>query len=306
MSNFEREILSLLKRKFGEVRRSNGESLASLFQKSYEFYFHNPADNLYTPMTSETQKQYGNGSGSELVDKVYPAKMKALRSSSAMTYNLFRNDPVVLKGNDRIGRGTYECTYEKQVPTLRGPGMPANFDAFLYCPDTGEAVVCEMKLAEWLLDKPATLSQAYTSHERYPSYEDKVAAEIFIILSRKLFVKNIIGSKNRYDVAQMFKHTLACYNVCQHLKGIHKLTLVNCVWELPEHEVLSASARETYDRLLQEEHEQFDAFRKVMAPVHKLFQRIGVSFEYQYYSVAQLVELMELPAEVRTYLGRYL
>ena len=40
-------------------------------------------------------------------------------------------------------------------------GRPANLDAFLYCDYKKEAIACEMKMTEWLFDKPGKLRNAY-------------------------------------------------------------------------------------------------------------------------------------------------
>jgi hypothetical protein len=56
----------------------------------------------------------------------------------------------------------------------------------LYCADTQEAVVCEMKLAEWLLNRPGALKEAYFDRAAYAAYENKQAAEVFVTLANAL------------------------------------------------------------------------------------------------------------------------
>lgn len=207
-------------------------------QKAYPYHLKKVSDNLYEPMDDAVQNAYSQGSGGELQEgrEGGPAKMSAVRSSSAMTYNLFRNQVAIFCGDDRIGNGTYTCRYEEQERTLKGEGQPANFDAFLYCEQNKELVVCEMKLMEWLDISAKLLRDAYFNTERYRDYENPDAAKLFTELAGKLKDKQLVCTKIRYDAAQMFKHTLACYNACVFRKehDIRKLTLLNCVCELPE------------------------------------------------------------------------
>ena len=59
------------------------------FDEKQPYYLKNLADNLEHPMEHTTEDAYGSGSGNEL-----RVKMRALHSSSALTFNLFGNDAV--------------------------------------------------------------------------------------------------------------------------------------------------------------------------------------------------------------------
>ena len=92
------------------------------------YYLKRLEDNLVMPMSKQHVAEYGRGSGSEL-----DGKMKALRSSSAMTFNLLGNGPVHLNGEYDLPAGTYAVEFEHQLPTLARNPRPANLDAKLEC-----------------------------------------------------------------------------------------------------------------------------------------------------------------------------
>ena len=123
MDTFSYDILSLMKSGYltaGGVddfeARDAGPSVSAR-----QFYVRRLEDNLIHSMDARHIEEYRCGSGSELDDK-----MRALRSSSAMTFNLLGNGPVNVLWND--SRESYEVSYEVQLPT-RTSGLPANLDA---------------------------------------------------------------------------------------------------------------------------------------------------------------------------------
>lgn len=194
-------------------------------------------------------EEFGGGSGGELKDKNTPAKMKSIRSSSAMTYNLLGNKRIdLIKGTERLSEGIYDIEYEKQLYTIRKNSQPANLDAYLYKKNTQEAIFCEMKMMEWILNKPGFLKEAYSDAGVYysnaandskttdaflkaieilksemPTYEETLyckspeKAEIPVLNNkgkqRNEAVKGRVQHFYRYDAWQMFKHTLGIYNM---------------------------------------------------------------------------------------------
>ena len=169
-------------------------------------------------------EEYGGGSGSELRDKSTPAKMKSIRSSSAMTYNLLGNKKIKLtKGTERLSEGTYDIEYEKQLYTIRNNPQPANLDAYLYKKDSQEAIFCEMKMMEWIFNKPGFLKDAYTDAEAYYSSaaDNTKTTDAFLKAIKMLkaemptyeTVKGPVQHFYRYDAWQMFKHILGIYNM---------------------------------------------------------------------------------------------
>lgn len=264
-------------------------------------------------MSQKITKQYKAGSGNELQDK-----MRALKSSSAMTYNLLgNNDNITLIKDKTICAGIYSVEYEKQFNTLKTSlrGKPANLDAFLYCGDNEQAIACEMKMTEWIFNRPGKLRSAYLNES---NYEDKASAKVFIDIAQKLIVLSAIDSQNplgekqypcvlkQYDGFQMFKHMLACYNYCRKQEiPIKKLSLVNCVWEIPFIGTLSTHSSEKYKKQEIIEHKEFEAFYDIMQPVKQLFKSMGIDFNICYYSFHDFMGIIRLSKKDKNYLERY-
>lgn len=195
-------------------------------------------------------EEYGGASGGELKDTRTPAKMKSIRSSSAMTYNLLGNHQIELIGrSERLSKGLYKVEYEKQLYTLRDNPQPANLDAYLYCEETSEAIFCEMKMMEWILNPPMGIKDAYmdpknhfgfeedndnTRHvpfidmirmlkEKMPTYVETIGYEPLLVDGKPVLNRNgrprNVGIKGevhhffRYDAWQMYKHALGIYNM---------------------------------------------------------------------------------------------
>ncbi|MPM24357.1 hypothetical protein SDC9_70839 [bioreactor metagenome] len=306
MDKYSFDILSLLKKQFekevGKRQFQLEESGTSVSPR--QFYLENLSDNLFDTMSEKTRSCYEKGSGNELKDK-----MLAIRSSSAMTYNLLGNDNVNLLGDCHIGTGEYNITYEEKFTTLNeaSKGTPANLDAFLYCDETKEAIACEMKMGEWIFNAPSKLKEAYLHSNKYI---DSKNAQVFVQIAKSLIKSsNKYGYNscfNTYDVFQMLKHSIALYNACyKKERDIKKLTLVNCVWEPDFIDSLSDSSQKKYSGALKNEHDEFHVFYKSMQPAKALFNAIGVKFDICYYSLSDFAKIMELSEERKVYLRRY-
>ena len=281
------------------------------------YYLENLNDNLYRPMDAIAHAAYSRGSGNEIDS----GKMCALRSSSALTYNLFWNRIASFSRSDdaasRIGAGDYSVEFEKQYHTLK-PSLsriPANIDAFLYYAEKSEAIACEMKMLEWICNKPGRLSRKYLESK---NYIDNAAGQIFASIAQKLIkdAKNYNPDINhqeypcpmtRYDTFQMFKHAVACYTACtlEDTRKITKLTLVNCVWTLSNPILLEEKHREKYLKGERCEIEEFDDFRQQMQPAISLFSSKGVDFDICFCRFNDFLELMEKSVEELNYLRRY-
>ena len=273
------------------------------------YYLKRLEDNLVMPMDEVHIAEYGRGSGGEL-----DGKMRALRSSSDMTFNLLGNGPVRLNGEGRLPRGTYAVEFEHQLPTLAGNPRPANLDAKLES-DGGETVVyCEMKLAEWVLGKASGLRGQYLETGSYlvPAAEASVFREAF----SSLCAGGADGSGRlaprlqRYDAFQMLKHLLAIYTEAHRRAEAaeplpQRIVLLNCVWEMQDPGMLGRyEAR--YRALEAEEHGQYREFAETVQPVAKLFADRGIDFSVSYISFAEMLGSLELEASHRKALERYI
>jgi len=312
MDRYTKRILNILKDQYTGIM---GEKEFQTTDGAREFYLKELNDNLYRPMDANARTAYGEGSGNEIES----GKMNALRSSSAMTYNLFWDQIAeVNKGpGNLIGNGVYKVEFEKQYHTLKSSvsRFPANLDAFLYCKRTREVVACEMKMTEWIFNKPGTLKVAYLNPE---NYIDEEAGKVFTAVAKELILHNDYDDPEveqigypcictRYDAFQMFKHAVACYTACvkEEEREIRKLTLVNCAWMLTRKDLLEPDLRERYDREEQAELDEFDQFRKIMEPVKELFAAKGIQFEIWFYPFAEFLQMFDKTAEELYYLSRY-
>lgn len=312
MDKYTKELLDLLKNKYTEVC---GERKFQCTSEMRNYYLDNLNDNLFRPMDETAFDAYGKGSGSE----VDSGKMKALRSSSALTYNLFWNQMAELTnpGNSGLEAGTYKVEFEKQFRTLKKSvgGNPANLDAFLVCGKTNEAIACEMKMMEWIFNKPGELKAKYLDEK---NYIDEETGKVFVYAAKELIrtedyedteAKKALYSPitSRYDAFQMFKHAVTCYTaiVLEEPRKIEKLTLVNCAWTLSNPALLSEKSRERYLREERIELEEFEIFKTAMEPVKALFKAKGVDFDIKFFRFGEFLSLFEKTEEEIEYLKRY-
>lgn len=313
MDRYTEEILSLLKKNHQEAA---GVCEFQSTEGVRKFYLKNLQDNLYKPMMGKAEKAYGEGSGNEIAS----GKMNALRSSSALTYNLLWNGiaEICVTTNESKGikSGIYEVEFEKQYHTLKSEAsrMPANLDAFLYCNQTKEAIACEMKMTEWIFNKPGNLRQAYLE---VSNYIDEEAGKVFVAIAKSLILNNDYddpeeskeeypGIMSRYDAFQMFKHTVACYTACtlEEPREIRKLTLLNCVW-MPDVTVLNEEFRERYAREVKLEIDEFKQFKQIMNPIKRIFENKGILFDVDFITVDDFMKLLRKTDDELKYLRRY-
>ena len=319
MDKIEYEVLKLLKQRFICLNNKNNDDFQSTKEgekyTALQFCLKDINDNLIEPMSTDVVNRYNTGDGNEL-----ESKMKSIRSSSAMTYNIFGNKKkVLLFGGLNISRGIYNVTFEEQISPLKS-GRKANLDAFLVKDDGTEVVACEMKMMEWFAKNNGELSTSYFDEKKY-----RDSGKAFIELAEKIKGNQVehIEKKNgtekkriaykssmkRYDCFQMFKHMLACYNYCmEHKNNIRKLTLVNCVWELNDDSFIeNDDVRNEYKEMINEEHKEFKLFKEYAEHLKKLFKdNAGTDFEVIYYSFADFSNMVDLSVKEREYLKRYI
>ena len=273
------------------------------------YYLKRIEDNLVMPMDDKHVAEYGAGTGDEL-----EGKMKSLRSSSAMTFNLLGNGPVRLNGANGLPAETYTVEYEHQLPTIKGNQNPANLDVKLESVGSETVVYCEMKLAEWVFHGASGLRSPYLDADNYLIPEPQAAAFIEIMES---LCADEAGSSDRikpklgcYDAFQMMKHLLAIYSEF-HRKAAAKeklperAMLLNCVWEMAHPEKLGRYEAKYRGREA-EEHAQYEQFAKAVAPVVKLFAELGCEFTVRYITFAEMRDALELRSEHRKALERYI
>lgn len=294
MNKLQMQIHELLKSKYEKASGKNMICQKSFSPVRSKFYFENLDDNFYEPMADDIKAAYDNGAGNERTDK-----MHALRSSSAMTYNLLGNGPVIVKENSIIGSGTYRLQYEKQLETLKNSKAPATLDAFLEKDD--ELCFCEMKLFEPLYHKTNFLKELSSNYDDMDRYIFTDSAYSFTESLDKLKISDI----KRYDACQMYKHALGIYNYVRQneLKG-KKVTLLNCVW-IMDADLKDEKSALQYKQIEDEEYSGFVKFKDCMFNVINAFSKLGIDFSIKFVTVKEFVELLDIPEEKKNWLNRY-
>lgn len=300
-------------------------------------YFAEYQDNLFVKMSDEHIAQYGSGNGKEFADKRYPAKMKSIFSSSAMTFNLLGNNEICANdGNEYFVPGTYKIEYEKKLLTVKNSDKnqnPAHLDAFLL--NGTNAIFCEMKMIEWMRDTPGFLKKAYSETKRsfFNSKESAEANAAFERL-RKYLCENMSEYKadadcdphrfTHYDAWQMYKHILGIYNMSsattknevaslqtneiKMLPKLKKVRLVNVIFEPPVKIFKNEKARNAYCNCRAIEHGEFDIFKQCVegSGVIEAFKKdCGIGFSVELLTAAQFMDCFDISDSHKKYLQRY-
>lgn len=315
MNTYTKEILDLLKERYEQVVGTGTYRTRSQMQN---YWLDNYKDNLIHPMNASAEVAYGAGAGNE----IGTGKISALKSSSALTYNLFWNQTAnIVRAVPPLGNGTYSVEFEKQYKTLRTSNFPAHLDAFLYCKETGEAIACEMKMTEWIFNKPSRLRASYLNPN---NYANQSAGNIFAsVADKEIKGKPIIGKDGRcleyevkyqnYDAAQMFKHVVALYRACDEgytaeKLEVKKLTLLNCAWTLSTpNKLTSEASQKRYAETWDKEINEFDRFTTDMRPIKDLFKNtLDIDFDIRLCTFADLLGMLDKTPEELAYLDRYM
>lgn len=268
------------------------------------YYFKDLKDNLIEPMSEETTAAYKSGDGNELEEK-----MRAIRSSSAMTYNLLGNGIAKVKADSSLFiPGNYKITYEMQLDTIKHNPRKANLDAFLE--GKNQLIFCEMKMTEWLFNRPGRLRESYLQRERY------IHPEIFdaamkcldvIILQNPTDYKTYYSALEQYDALQMFKHMIAVYNFAADNKGSipKNIRLINCVWHLPKNAAVSEDMQAKYQVKEKQEHAEFDIFYASAKGMRDCFAALDIDFDIIFVTAAEFANQFSKTSEQKKYLTRY-
>ena len=285
------------------------------FDEKQPYYLKNLADNLEHPMEHTTEDAYGSGSGNEL-----RVKMRALHSSSALTFNLFGNDAVKLYPNEHnLTPGKYQVEYEKKLPALYGK---ANLDACLS--SENELLLFEMKMKEWLFDRKSSVSVRYQSEEKRFSDQEFYAAwhtaakevaaenvEKMVTESGKKAESPLYIPKMKYvDVYQLLKHILGIYKgifSSRELPEKKKVTLILGVWTIEDTNFFGTDAKavkiyDAYQTCEKEMRKEFAAFHTAIAPIIQEFATQHVQFDVRLLTVREIISTLHAENRLQRYL----
>lgn len=300
--DFPTTVIELIKKRFEETNGScefggcESDAMAPYYVAHLE-------DNLVDTMAECHLCEYAQGVGVELGEK-----MRALRSSSAMTFNLLGNHRVRIVDSMLAPKGRYSINYEYQLPTLQGNPNKANLDARLLAENKNAVVYCEMKMAEWMLGWMKMLRVSYLDPDRYliPKEDAAVFIEMFNGLVKG--DPNWKGSRktrfSRFDALQMAKHLLAIYTNLEN-EEVSSIKLVNCIWEVRDTSLL-APYEKKYEAWLATERLEFFDFIRTARPVYDLFEKRGFDLVIDYVPVDRFLACLEKTDEQKAKLARYL
>ena len=178
------------------------------FSNEYRFYVNDLSDNLIGgEMSVEHKQMFDDASGSELKDKLVPAKAKAIDSSSILSYNFFRH--INKECSIEIDKIRYNnVVFEVQLRTLKASSKPANIDVALISEDKKTVLFIESKFLEYLENDSIKLSDSYRDKNNY--YKDNEEVEDLLKMSGSFTIKE----RYNYGIKQ---------NIC-HLIGISNLS----------------------------------------------------------------------------------
>lgn len=273
-----------------------------------QFYFKDLKDNLICDMSPQVVKAYSDGAGNEL-----KKKMRALHSSSAMTFNIFGNSKVKIKRNKfGLPPGIYSVEYEKQLTALN-PERKAHLDVLLTSEE--EIILFEMKMTEWLLSDPSTLPVSYLNRE--DKYPDAELAKTLINLERR-YLGQLSEADKKYrcknacfDVFQMIKHIFGIYNgrLCtKELPALKKVTLAAGIWTITEPDFFAGTSEDFnhYKLIEKQMSEEITDFKNSLDGVKDLFASEGIDFNFVDLSVEEILSCLSKNKNEKFFLERYI
>lgn len=300
--DFPTTVVEAIKRRFEETNGCK-EFGGCESEAMSPYYVMHLEDNLVEQMAECHLREYEQGIGIELGEK-----MRALRSSSAMTFNVLGNKRVNIIDSLLAPKGCYSINYEYQLPTLKGNPNKANLDARLTAENGNTVVYCEMKMAEWMLGWMKMLRVSYLDPDRYLIPRED--ALVFIDLFNSLVAgdPNWKGSRktrfHRFDALQMAKHLLAIYSNLDR-ENCRAVKLVNCIWEVRETSLLAPYERK-YETWLATERSEFFEFVRAARPVYDLFEKRGFDLTIDYMPIDRFLACLEKTDEQMQKLARYI
>lgn len=127
-------------------------------------YLMSLADNLREELSSGALTDFQRGSGRELRDRgIRPPRMHALRSSAALSANVFdywrTRDPYPLQYSLRLRERITRVSFEENFPTGLN-GNPPNVDVLLRL-ENNQYVAIESRFTEWLTVRDRTIEPKY-------------------------------------------------------------------------------------------------------------------------------------------------
>ena len=194
-------------------------------------YLTSIADNLRQEMSSGALTDFERGNGRELRERgIRPPRMQALRSSSALSVNVFdywrSRDPYPLQYSLRLRERITRVSFEEHFATGIG-GNPPNVDVLLRL-ENDQYVAIESKFTEWLTPRDRTIDPKYFADgaERWARAKLPQCQALAFTLQDSAPFRFL-------DVPQLLKHALGIGRMTW---GRHELWYMYFDWKCPESE----------------------------------------------------------------------
>jgi hypothetical protein len=187
-------------------------------------------ENLRQELSTGARTDFERGSGRELRERgIKPPRMQALRSSSALSVNVFdywrSRDPYPLQYSLHLRDRITRVSFEENFPTGTG-GNPPNVDVLLKL-ENDQLVAIESKFTEWLIARERVLEPKY-----FPNDEPLWTAQS---LPKCQALANSLRDGSTFyhlDVARLLKHVLGLARKT----GLYELYYIYFDWQCPEGE----------------------------------------------------------------------
>lgn len=171
-------------------------------------------DNLYQPISAHARQAFEHGDGGELVEVAgSPAKMRSVRSSSALAVNVFDSwtvrDAAPLLRAMGLPDGPVTIDFEVKFPTPLRRGKSPNLDVVIRPRPGGTScgVAIESKLGEWLNPHDADQSPFASSYFKPDAdWWATLGLPRCQALAARMQAQDVRFT--RLDAAQLLKHAL--------------------------------------------------------------------------------------------------
>jgi len=195
-------------------------------------YLPSLAENLRQELSDGAQQDFERGSGGELRERgIRPPKMRALRSSAALTANVFdywrSHDPAPLQQALGLREKITRISFEEHFSTgLRG--NPPNIDVLLTL-EGNKYIAIESKFTEWLSPRDRILDPKY-----FPPGEELWTLQKLPDCQALAIGYRELGPFKFLDAPQILKHALG---LAKKKTGAYELYYIYFDWKCPEGEI---------------------------------------------------------------------
>lgn len=239
----------------------------------------------------------------EIIDKIFPAKIRKIDSTFAFNVNLFGNgtNATILKNKLNITEGEYEIFYQ-QLFKNKQTNQKYKFDVYMYNPKA-EIYVNSSVLEPLSYSYQTSSAYAintfcqYTKKINYLSNDAfEVFGQIFKLYHNKLIIKGFCS-------IDCLKSLVSIYNNYYQNKQAKDVFLINLNWDFVGVEILDKKLSEKHQIICQNYIQTQNQFMEFENQICKLFAKIGINLRIFNLNHHQMIQL--LGKNPNGYLRRY-